>query len=91
MSAWQIGDRVRVLRGPFQGFSGTVTAIQGVLGTVLDEVAVDVEIFDRTTPVLLPPNDLRPDDSSGGGSAGDPEPRAPHPPSGEESSHAELI
>jgi hypothetical protein len=89
MVDWEPGDRVRVLRGPFERFSGTVISIEGVLGTALDEVTVEVEIFSRKTTVLLPPGDLGPEHGGGGGSAGDREPRAPHPSAGEQTSRAE--
>jgi hypothetical protein len=89
MSGWEIGDRVRALRGMFEGFSGTVIGIEGILGTELDEIAVEVEIFDRMTPVLFPPGDLGPGNGNGGGSAGDRQPRAPLPSSGEQSTSVE--
>ena len=46
MSDWEIGDRVRVLSGPFEGFSGTVIGIESVPNA---EVAVEIEIFGRRT------------------------------------------
>jgi hypothetical protein len=75
---WKEGDRVRVVRGPFEGFLGTVAGHQDGV------VTVDVEIFERSTPVLLPPEDLEPGDDYGGGPGGVREPRRPSsPPSSE--------
>jgi hypothetical protein len=71
VSDWQMGDRVRVLRGIFEGFPGIVFGVQS------REVVVRVEIFDRTTLILFSPHDLGSDDEAGAGSGGVREPRSP--------------
>ena len=47
MARFKRGDRVRVLDGPVQGHSGTITALRK------GRVTVDVSIFGRPTPVEL--------------------------------------
>jgi hypothetical protein len=79
VSEWQLGDRVRVLRGIFEGFPGIVFGVQN------GEVVVRVEIFDRTTLVLFSPHDLGPDDETRGGSGGVGEPQSPSPSPGQQS------
>src|SRR5262249_17080275 len=61
------GDLVRVSRGPFDGFPGRVVGVDG------DRLVVDVEVFGRSTPVLLSPEDvvrIDPDEGNGGGGRG---------------------
>ena len=56
---WAEGDRVRVLRGPFADFQGTVCGRDG------EDFVVQVDVFGRTTPVSLRADDIglvRPDD-----------------------------
>jgi hypothetical protein len=71
------GDLVRIVRGPFEGFWGTV------VGTGDDgrSLVVDVEVFGRSTHVLLAPEDVTRIDPGEGGS-GVREPRVPREPSG---------
>ena len=51
-SSFNIEDNVRILEGPFQGFEGTVEAING------SKIKVNVLIFGRPTPVELSPNEI---------------------------------
>jgi transcription termination/antitermination protein NusG len=46
---FQVGERVRVLIGPFADFAGVVRAVD----TVLQKLNVRLELFSRETPVVL--------------------------------------
>jgi transcriptional antiterminator NusG len=46
---FQLGDRVRVLDGPFTDFAGLVRAVDGES----QRLTVTVEIFNRDTPLTL--------------------------------------
>ena len=46
---FQVGDQVRVIDGPFTGFSGLIDEVDGERG----KVKVMVSIFGRETPVEL--------------------------------------
>jgi hypothetical protein len=77
MYGYTNGDLVRVLRGPCEGFSGTVVGIDG------DRLVVDVEVYGRSTPLLLPPGDVtRIDRGEDDGGSGVREPRGPSDPGG---------
>jgi KOW motif-containing protein len=85
MYGYEIGDFVRVLRGPFEGFPGTVTGADG------GNLVVDVKVFGESTPVLLPPEDLaRIDPRDGEGGSPVREPRIPHEPSGSDAIEIEI-
>ena len=74
LHSYTTGDFVRV-RGPFEGFPGTVVGVDD------NRLKVDVEVFGASTPLLLAPEDvvrIRPDEDGGGSRVR--EPRAPRHP-----------
>ena len=78
MCGYEIGDSVRVLRGPFADFAGTVTGTDG------GKLVVDVNVFGESTPLRLPPEDVAwidPEEGDGGSHVR--EPRVPREPSGD--------
>jgi len=58
VAGWVDGDRVRVLSGPFEGFTGTIENAENDDG----EVVVLVQIFGSVTPVWHRVDELEPDD-----------------------------
>ena len=51
--AWAVGEVVRILSGPFEGFEGEVTVVDAARG-----IGVDIDIFGRPTRVTVPRTDL---------------------------------
>jgi hypothetical protein len=69
------GDRVRVISGPFEGRPGTVI---GPSDWFTGKLNVDVDVFGRSSAVVLAPDDLEPYNGAPG-SDGVREPRGPQP------------
>jgi transcription antitermination factor NusG len=51
------GDRVRVISGPFEGFPGIVV---GPSDWLIGRLNVAVDVFGRSSPVVLSPDELEP-------------------------------
>jgi transcriptional antiterminator NusG len=46
---WKVGDRVVITEGAFEGFEGTIAAVDDVR----QRLTIEVVIFDRKTPAEL--------------------------------------